>query len=55
MTLLMHRSQDAATLDDICSIPLPKATRTYQPVSHGHLSSMLIEMAENLLPNFSHT
>ena len=54
MTLLLSADSRAATLDDIRAIPLPLATRTYQPVSHEQLSSMLVEMAENLLPNFSH-
>ena len=54
MTLLMQGGSSLVSLDDVCAIPLPEATRTYQPVAHGKLSSMLIEMAENLLPNFSH-
>lgn len=54
MTLLLNSESSAATLDDIRAIALPLATRTYQPVSHEQLSNMLVEMAENLLPNFSH-
>ncbi len=54
MTLLLSGDSRAATLDDIRAIPVPLATRTYQPVPHEQLSSMLVEMAENLLPNFSH-
>ncbi|MCF7822797.1 MAG: DUF932 domain-containing protein [Candidatus Marinimicrobia bacterium] len=54
MTLLLSGESSAATIDDIRAIPLPTATRTYQPVAHEQLSNMLVEMAENLLPNFSH-
>jgi hypothetical protein len=54
MTLLLSGESSAATLDDIRAITMPAATRTYQPVSHEQLSTMLVEMAENLLPNFSH-
>ncbi|NQV15114.1 DUF932 domain-containing protein [bacterium] len=54
MTLLLNGDSRATTMDDIRAIPLPLATRTYQPVSHEQLSNMLVEMAENLLPNFSH-
>ncbi len=54
MTLLLSGDSRAATIDDIRAIPMPTATRTYQPVSHEQLSNMLVEMAENLLPNFVH-
>ncbi|NQU67701.1 MAG: hypothetical protein HQ510_07155 [Candidatus Marinimicrobia bacterium] len=46
MTLLLSGDSKAATIDDIRAIPMPTATRTYQPVSHEQLSNMLAEMAE---------
>ena len=55
MTLLMQRGSEAATLEMVREVPLPEATRTYQPVSHEKLSSMLLQMAVHLLPNFSHS
>ena len=55
MTLLMQRGSEAATLEMVKDVPLPKATRTYQPVSHEKLSNMLLQMAVHLLPNFSHS
>jgi len=54
MTLLLSGDSRAATIDDIRAIPMPTATRTYQPVSHEQLSNMLVEMAENLLPDFGY-
>jgi hypothetical protein len=53
MTLLLHGSGNSATLEEVRAIPLPLATRTYQPVSHEYLSKMLVEMAEHLLPSFT--
>jgi hypothetical protein len=46
MTLLLSGDSRAATIDDIRAIPMPTATRTYQPFSHEQLSTMLAEMAE---------
>ena len=54
MTLLMQRSGEAATIEDVKEIPIPRATRTYQPVSHEQLSTMLLQMAAHLLPGFAH-
>jgi len=53
MTLLLQRGSQAATIENIQAIPVPQATRTYQPVAHEHLSTMLLQMANHLLPNFS--
>ena len=54
MTLLMQRGSEAATYEMVREVPLPQATRTYQPVSHEKLSTMLLQMATHLLPAFSH-
>ena len=54
MTLLMQRGGEVATLENVKEIPIPKATRTYQPVSHEQLSTMLLQMAAHLLPGYSH-
>ena len=53
MSLLLHRGAEIATLDQLANIPLPKETRSYKPVGHAELSSMLASMATNLLPEFS--
>jgi len=50
----MQRSGEAATIEDVKEIPIPRATRTYQPVSHEQLSTMLLQMAAHLLPGFAH-
>ena len=55
MTLLMQRGSEAATLETVREVPIPKATRTYQPVTHEQLSTMLLQMAAHLLPGFSHS
>jgi hypothetical protein len=55
MTLLMQRGSEAATLEKVREVPLPNATRTYQPVTHEQLSTMLLQMAAHLLPGFSHS
>jgi len=54
MTLFMQRGGEAASFESVKEIPIPKATRTYQPVSHEQLSTMLLQMAAHLLPGFSH-
>jgi hypothetical protein len=54
MTLLMQRGGEIATFENVKQIPVPKATRTYQPVSHEQLSTMLLQMAAHLLPGFTH-
>ncbi len=54
MTLLMQGGGEAATIENVKEIPIPKATRTYQPVSHEQLSTMLLQMAAHLLPGFTH-
>jgi len=54
MTLLMQRGGEVATLENVKEVPIPKATRTYQPVSHEQLSTMLLQMAAHLLPGYSH-
>lgn len=52
MTLLLHRGAEAASLDELANIPLPKETRSYKPVAHHELANMLSSMALNLLPEF---
>jgi len=53
MSLLLHCGAKPATMDDLAAIPLPKETKSYKPVSHAELASMLASMAANLLPEFS--
>ena len=53
MSLLLHRGAEIATLDQLANIPLPKETKSYKPVGHAELASMLANMATNLLPEFS--
>ena len=50
MTLLMQRGSETATLEMVREVPIPNATRTYQPVSHEQLSTMFLQMAAHLLP-----
>jgi hypothetical protein len=52
MSLLLHCGAESATLEEIASIPLPKETRTYKPVSHQALATMLGAIAADLLPEF---
>lgn len=52
MSLLLHCGSESATLDELANIPLPKETRSYKPVGHVELASMLANMATNLLPEF---
>ena len=52
MSLLLHCGAESATLDELASIPLPKETRTYKPVPHQALVSMLGTIASDLLPEF---
>ncbi len=53
MSLLLHRGAEIATLDQLANIPLPKETKSYKPVGHAELASMLANMATNLLPEFN--
>ncbi len=52
MTLLMHSGGEAASIEELAAIPLPKETRSYKPVSHQQLATMLGAMASDLLPEF---
>jgi hypothetical protein len=52
MSLLLHCGSESATLDELANIPLPKETKSYKPVGHAELASMLTNMATNLLPEF---
>ncbi len=52
MSLLLHCGSESATLDELASIPLPKETRTYKPVAHQVLATMLGAIASDLLPEF---
>lgn len=52
MSLLLHCGSESATLDELASIPLPKETRSYKPVGHAELASMLANMATSILPEF---
>ena len=52
MTLLLHSGGEAASMEDLAAIPLPKETHSYKPVSHQALATMLGAMASDLLPEF---
>ena len=52
MTLLMHQGGDYCSLDDLRTIPLPKETRTYKPVSHYDLAKNLAEVSSGLLRGY---
>jgi hypothetical protein len=52
MSLLLHCGAESATLDELAAIPLPKETRSYKPVSHNALATMLGAIASDLLPEF---
>jgi len=52
MSLLLHCGSESATLDELANIPLPKETRTYKPISHQALATMLGAIATDLLPEF---
>ena len=52
MTLLLHSGGEAATMEELAAIPLPKETRSYKPVSHNALATMLGAIASDLLPEF---
>ena len=52
MTLLLHSGGEAASIEELAAIPLPKETRSYKPVSHQALAIMLSTIASDLLPEF---
>lgn len=54
MTLMLHRGSESATMNELISIPLPQKTRTYQPVPHEQLSTMLLQMVASIFPDFSY-
>jgi hypothetical protein len=52
MTLLLHSGGETASMEELAAIPLPKETRSYKPVSHQALATMLGAIASDLLPEF---
>jgi len=50
MGLLLQCGGEEASLADLRSIPLPKETTTYKPVSHYDLAVNLAEVARGMLP-----
>jgi len=52
MTLLLHSGGEAASIEELAAIPLPEETRSYKPVSHQALATMLSTIASDLLPEF---
>ncbi len=54
MTLMLHRGAESATMNELIQIPLPLKTRTYQPVPHEQLATMLLQMVASIFPNFSY-
>jgi hypothetical protein len=54
MALLLHCGAEPAKLKDLAEVPLPKATKSYQPVGHDDLANMLSELANSLLSGFTH-
>ena len=54
MTLMLHSGAESATMNELISIPLPQKTRSYQPVPHEQLSTMLMQMVASIFPDFSY-
>lgn len=54
MTLMLHSGAESATMNEIIAIPLPLKTRTYQPVPHEQLATMLLQMVASIFPDFSY-
>jgi hypothetical protein len=54
MTLLLHCGAESAQLEELAEVPLPRATKSYQPVGHLDLANMLSELANSLLSGFTH-
>ena len=54
MTLMLHRGAESATMNELIAIPLPQKTRTYQPVPHEQLATMLLQMTQSIFPDFSY-
>ena len=54
MTLMLHRGAASATMNELTTIPLPQKTRTYQPVPHEQLATMLLQMTSSIFPDFSY-
>jgi hypothetical protein len=54
MALLLHCGAESVNLEDLLTVPLPKATKSYQPVGHYDLANMLNKLASSLLPGFTH-
>ena len=54
MTLMLHSGAESATMNELISIPLPQKTRTYQPVPHEQLSTMLLQMVASIFPDFTY-
>lgn len=54
MTLMLHGGAQSATMNELTTIPLPLKTRTYQPVPHEQLATMLLQMVASLFPDFSY-
>ncbi len=54
MTLMLHRGAESATMNELTTIPLPQKTRTYQPVPHEQLATMLLQMTSSIFPDFSY-
>ena len=52
MTLILHRGGKEADFQDLGSIKIPMATRSYQPIPHQELASYLKETACALLNDF---
>ncbi len=54
MTLMLHSGAESATMNELTTIPLPAKTRTYQPVPHEQLATMLLQMTSSIFPDFSY-
>jgi len=52
MSLLLHSGGEAASMEELAAIPLPQETRSYKPVSHQALATMLGAIASDILPEF---
>ncbi len=53
MTMLLHAGGQETSLEELREIPMPRATRSYQPVSHYDLALNIAKVAGDILPEFT--
>jgi hypothetical protein len=53
MSMLLHAGGQETSLEELRDIPMPAATRSYQPVSHYDLALNIAKVAGDLLSEFT--